>query len=561
MSTSQPFTHAIASPSARRDIAATAPGGSQRTDRLTVVAQAERQAGFSIAAPNERSQITSPFRCYRQAFATSSGDENSPMRGPRVGSGRTLAGVNSLGNETMRTKSAAAVIVVPGIMGSELKEGDQTVWGFKSLRWYFDVWKSNQFRSLALTQHERDGDYGRITATNLLSSPAFLAKFGKMNPYHALVNRLRGDSVHPDAVTAFPYDWRLPVAYNGALLARHIEQHADKWSNHPAARAHRAAYPKAAANVVIVAHSMGGLVAQHAAERVGVDRIIALGTPWHGSILSLNAMSAGVLNKLPFSESAVRNLTVTLPSMYDLLPWWNCMAPAPTTREDPHPVDRALIESIGGSCSLYTDATAAYADRATNRAGEVLDVIGIGQPTSASACITDGVIHPQKEAYVRDGVGFERSAAGELVTVEPLGDGTVPTFSAAFPGHVSQSYQFLGHGLLSYAAEGVEVATHFVKNTDEPTFLAGGSELGVAAPQLIRTGADAELEIVGAEFGADVRVAILDEEGQVVVRPRFVARDGRSFAPAATEEEGIFTVRVDDGHGTPVETSYMVLSE
>lgn len=476
-------------------------------------------------------------------------------------SSRTLTGVKSLGTESVRTKSAAAVIVVPGIMGSELKEGNETVWGFKSLRWYFDVWKSNQFRSLALTQRERDGDYGRITATNLLSSPAFLAKFGKINPYHALLNRLRGDSVHPDAVTAFPYDWRLPVCYNGALLARHVEQHVDKWNKHPAARAHRAEYPKVAANVVIVAHSMGGLVAQHAAQHVGVDRIIALGTPWHGSILSLNAMSAGVLNKLPFSESAVRDLTVTLPSMYDLLPWWNCMAPVPTSGKDPRPVDRALIESISGSGNLYAGAAEAYEDRATNHGVDVIDVIGIGQPTSASACITDGVVNPRKEAYVRDGVGFERSAAGELVTVEPLGDGTVPTFSAAFPGHVSQSYQYLGHGLLSYAAEGVEVATHFVKNTDEPTFLAGGSKLGVAAPQLIRTGADAELEIVGAESGADVRVAILDEEGQVVAQPTFVTQDGQSFAPAATDEEGIFTVRVDDGHGTPVETSYMVLSE
>lgn len=469
--------------------------------------------------------------------------------------------MNSLGIEDDRTKCAAAVIVVPGIMGSELKEGDKTVWGFRSLRWYFDVWKSNQFRSLALTQRERDGDYGRITATDLLSGPAFLPKFGKVNPYHALVKRLRGDSVHPDAVTTFPYDWRLPVAYNGALLAWQIKQHVERWNQHPAAREYRALYPQAAANVVIVAHSMGGLVAQHAAEHVDVDRIIALGTPWHGSILSLNAMSAGVLNNLPFSESAVRDLTVTLPSMYDLLPRWNCLAPAPASREDPKPVDRALIESIGGSQSLYTTAAAAYAYRATNRGGDVLDIIGIGQPTSASACIIDGVVHPRKEAYVRDGVGFERSAAGELVRLEPRGDGTVPTFSAAFPGHVSQSYQFLGHGLLPYAAEGVEVATHFVKNTEEPTFLAGGSKLGVAAPQLIHTGANAELEIVGAESGADVRVAILDEEGQVVAQPTFVTQDGQSFAPAATDEEGIFTVRVDDGHGTPVETSYMVLSK
>ncbi|OBG24103.1 hypothetical protein A5768_22295 [Mycolicibacterium fortuitum] len=446
-------------------------------------------------------------------------------------------------------------------MGSELKEGGRTVWGFRSLRWYYDVWKSDKFESLALTQRERDGDYRRITATNLLCSPAFLPKFNKVNPYHELVDRLRGNAVHPDAVTAFPYDWRLPVSYNGALLARHIEQHVDRWNKHPAARAHRAAYPKAAANVVIVAHSMGGLVARHAAVHVGVDRIVAMGTPWHGSIASLNAMSAGVLSGLPFSESAVRDLTVALPSMYDLLPWWNCVAPAPTSREDPLPVDRALIESIGGSPTLYAAASAAYADRATNHAADVIDVVGIGQPTSGSVRIADGVVYPREGAYVRDGGGFERSAVGELVTVEKRGDGTVPAFSAEFPGRVSQSYQFLQHGQLPYAEEGVAVAAHFVTDTEDLRFLAGESELGVVVPQLIRTGANAELEIVGAEPGADVRVAILDTEGQVVAQPPFVTRDGRSYASADTEEEGIFTVLVDDGHGTPVETSYMVLSE
>lgn len=483
------------------------------------------------------------------------------MPGSWFGNGRTLAVVSSSEEEITRTRSAAAVIVVPGIMGSELKEGDQTVWGFRSLRWYYDVWKDNQFRSLGLTQRERDGEYGRITATDLLQGPAILPKFGKVNPYHALVDRLRGNAVHPDAVTPFPYDWRLPVSYNGALLARHIEQHVDRWNKHPAARAYHAAYPRAVANVVVVAHSMGGLLARHAAEQVGIDRIIALGTPWRGSVASLNAMSAGVLNKLPFSEAAVRDLTVALPSMYDLLPWWNCVAPEPMSREDPLRLHQAHIESIGGSLALYTAAAAAYVDRATNHDVDVIDVVGIGQQTFGSVGIANGVVYPREGAYIRDGDGFERSAGGELVTVERRGDGTVPEFSAESPRRVSQSYQFLQHGQLSYAAEGVAVAAHFVTDTEDLRFLAGGSKLGVAVPPLIHIGADARVEIVGAEPRADVRVAILDAEGQVVARPSFVTGDEKSYAPAATEEEGVFTVRIDDGHGTPVETSYMVLRE
>ncbi|MCU1444253.1 MAG: hypothetical protein JWQ59_2403 [Cryobacterium sp.] len=241
-----------------------------------------------------------------------------------------------------RSLSAAAVIVVPGIMGSELKEGDRTVWGFRSLRWYFDHWKEHQFVPLLLTEDERDGTYGRIRPTALISSPAFLPKFDKVNPYTGLVTRLRGQSVHSEAVAEFPYDWRLPVAYNAKLLAQFIEGHAAAWKAHPALREYLTLFPGASTKVVVVAHSMGGLIARHAADRVPIDRIVALGTPWQGSLTSLCAMSTGKLERLPSSAAAVRDLAVSIPGMYDLLPRWNCVGPVRSgpRRQAPDRVDR-----------------------------------------------------------------------------------------------------------------------------------------------------------------------------------------------------------------------------
>lgn len=187
------------------------------------------------------------------------------------------------------------MIVVPGILGSELRESGVTIWGFKSLHWYFKHWKEGRFFSLRLTDQERAGEYGRVVAPRLIESPSFLPKFDVVNPYRDLVARLRANAVDPAAVETFPYDWRLPVSYNGGLLARAIERHAHKWSRHPALKSYLSEYPGSAVKVVVVAHSMGGLVAAHAARDVHVDRIISLGTPWRGSVKALGAMSAGDL--------------------------------------------------------------------------------------------------------------------------------------------------------------------------------------------------------------------------------------------------------------------------
>ncbi|MDQ1248196.1 MAG: hypothetical protein QG597_2568, partial [Actinomycetota bacterium] len=390
-----------------------------------------------------------------------------------------------------RSLTAAAVIVVPGIMGSELRENGKTIWGFKSLGWYFKHWQQGQFRLLQLTEQEGAGEYGRVIAPCLLSSPAFLPKFDVVNPYCNLVARLRANAVDPAAVTTFPYDWRLPVSHNGALLARVIESHAYNWSKHPALKRYLAEYPGSSMKVVVVAHSMGGLVTQHATADAHVDRIIALGTPWRGSVKTVGAMATGDLEGLPFSAAAVRDLVTSLPSMYDILPQWACIAPRDPAK-DPTPVDGAFISSIGGDPDLWRHATADFQARAApyDTQAEIVSIAGIKQPTPASvqttACSTG--LEVTTRAFMRDGTVFARDRKGGLVTVAATGDGTVPHFSASLHEHAHKSVQRLQHGQLAYAAEGLAVASHFVRHSDEPRFLAAPSDLGITVPQVAERG-------------------------------------------------------------------------
>src|ERR1700733_10187443 len=146
-----------------------------------------------------------------------------------------------------------AVIVVPGILGSELVDNDtgQQIWGF-SPKLLIKALTSGSaaFQALHLTSAERGGYYRRVTATGLLSIPTWLSWLRGSEDYLALLGAVR-EMAGPDAVHPFPYDWRLPVAYNGVRLAESVRH----WL-----MAQRAGQlPEAdgpSARLVFVAHSM-----------------------------------------------------------------------------------------------------------------------------------------------------------------------------------------------------------------------------------------------------------------------------------------------------------------
>jgi hypothetical protein len=85
-----------------------------------------------------------------------------------------VVGVGVVG--VVAPRSRDAVIVVPGIMGSELVEVKSgcVLWGLADPQWYVSAWTSgSSLRALGLSDAERAGRYERVTATRLLRFPAF----------------------------------------------------------------------------------------------------------------------------------------------------------------------------------------------------------------------------------------------------------------------------------------------------------------------------------------------------------------------------------------------------
>jgi len=195
------------------------------------------------------------------------------------------------------------------------------------------------------------------------------------------------------------YDWRLPVAESGRVLAERL-------------RALRGA------RVAIVAHSMGGLVSRAALALEGtghVERLVLLGTPNCGSFAAVQALrgtyvvvrKVACLTAQASAEALAAEVFSTFPSLYELLPSGICGGTAnlfderawPSSGPRPRP---ALLQA------------ARAARRALAPADERFSVIaGVGEETVT---------------------GIARRHDDFLYTLTRHGDGTVPAASAVLEG-------------------------------------------------------------------------------------------------------------------------------
>ncbi len=200
----------------------------------------------------------------------------------------------------LRPSALQPVIIVPGIMGSELYLGSEKVW--PNVKYLFHHPEIFQFSED--TRLEPKGLLGEVVIVpNLIT----LEQYGRLGDY--LVEELgyeRGKNF-----VEFAYDWRRDVRHSARRLAEMI----DAWQARPP--------------ITIIAHSLGTLVSRYYVERLNgkdkVNRLILLGGPHQGVPKIVTSLKTGH-NILPFGlmGEKVSQILETFPCSYQILPNYSC---------------------------------------------------------------------------------------------------------------------------------------------------------------------------------------------------------------------------------------------
>ncbi|MGH3772175.1 MAG: esterase/lipase family protein [Pseudonocardiaceae bacterium] len=454
--------------------------------------------------------------------------------------------------------SQDAVVVIPGIMGSELKDTTtgQLIWGLRP-SWYARAWASRGvLRALMLTDDERAGRIGRVAATGLLRFPAFAPVLAGFEPYTTLCDRIRAVVASPKAVLEFAYDWRLPVEYNASRLAAEAVEHLARWRACPEHEAARRIRPDdRPAQLVLVAHSMGGLLCRALALISGatddVRATITLGTPFDGAAKAMVLLSSG--RGAPLPRRRLRRLAATLPGLHDLLPMYRCVDDGAEVRR----LIPADVAALGGDAELARAAQESHARLAQARLAGHRAVIGTEQPTVSSLHLRDGVVRELHHSFlVRPDGELVRDLDGILRRVPGRGDGTVP-LNSANPEGVEPAAVPQQHGPLATADEALSVVRWVIREQGTGARLGAG-DIGLQLPDVVTPGTEWAVTVTGEVSGARCIVTDL-QTGLVVDHPPLRRRDGQIQATVRLPEPGLFRIAVSGGATTPV--SQLVMAE
>jgi pimeloyl-ACP methyl ester carboxylesterase len=437
-----------------------------------------------------------------------------------------------------------AVMVVPGIMGTTLwdTEKDRPVWGSGGA--FVRSWiGGSPLTAMRLAPGEWQERRPRVMPKALITGPVWLPELRGLEPYTGLLRELGRVVADPAALRTFPYDWRLPVHHNAQLLSEAVERHLAQW------RRHRAADPDA--RVVIVAHSMGGLLARYLTGVLGgsalVRHTIAVGTPFYGAVKATVMLNQGRGAPVPLPRRRLRSLAATLPAVYDLLPSYRCLVTDSGVRR----LTESDVVALGGDPALARMSMRTHAKLAGVGSGGLSTVVGLGQPTAQSMTLQDGVVTTHN-LLDEDGTGDD----------PPDRDGDETVYSESATGGVEAiSYVCQTHGNLASTPEvSFHIAARLVRRRLGPPLGHRPHPIGLDLPDPVAAGVPFTVRVPGSVNAAGTQVSAQDAHtSQQVARCRSMqpAPAGLHGQPVLTGElvlprPGLYRVLAKRGAPSPV---------
>ena len=435
------------------------------------------------------------------------------------------------------SRSLPLVVVIPGIGGSELADASGAI-----------VYRAGLGPFLSVGRDPSVLDPNNELRPVRLIGPCSLICWQLITGYDGLLNGItKGLGLSPDrvvtagkelvdpyaTVVAFPYDFRRSVEQIANDLDRVVRERAQ------------------GRRVVLVAHSMGGLVAAwwwaFMSEGIDVDQIITLGTPFRGAAKALNVLVNG-MRIGPYVPQAVTDTVRTWDSVFDLLPHYQVVDGNDKYRypyELPSGITSAVAGFSGKALNAYQKNRCLH-DALINKVAES----GRNPFTVYYSQGHATLGHASIDAH-SDGLVVAKGNPRAIPASWDGGDGTVPMFSMIpylMERDVSRWRRLAGKHQDLVEEKSVFEHLSEYSRTRLPAAARGGSYGASAYLQL-----DLD-DVVLAGTEAEVRLRVVDKDGNALdpknvggnVRGhRFVAErsdDGWWLARLPRLEEGVHSV-------------------
>jgi hypothetical protein len=330
------------------------------------------------------------------------------------------------------------VVILPGITGSVLSSGSTTgeqrdLWNLSGQTVSGFLWSRREtLHKLTVAHHDPCGPAPEsdVVASGLIYGFHGVFGLAKIDGYGVLRDTLTSrfdfttgewSERRPANLVAFPYDWRLSNRAAARVFEAGIHDKLAAWrdfSGEPEAK------------VILIAHSMGGLVARYWLEVLDGWRdataLITFGTPYRGSVDALGYLANGY--KKTFLD--LTEVLLSCPSVYELLPIYRSIRdgdqwyrPSEVSLPVISPGLQALAdEYIAAAAKFHDEIRTKVAEHADDSAYQksytVVPFVGVHQKTAQSASLAEGKL------TMADGLPawIEDDLEG--------GDGTVPRLSA-----------------------------------------------------------------------------------------------------------------------------------
>jgi lecithin:cholesterol acyltransferase len=425
------------------------------------------------------------------------------------------------------------VVILPGLLGSKLADKNGTVlWGtgMSWIRGVFDRGKLQQGLKLGEDRPSADELEDGIKSVGAVEKVHMIPGLKATQSYDVLKDRILRDknlkAKLDENLRVFHYDWRRTIRHGAHRLKMKCDEWLEFW---------RAESGNGDAKLVLLGHSMGGLVARYYLEALGgwknCRKLATFGTPHQGAVQPLEYVLDGYhLPRMNLTE-LVRSCT----SVYELMADYKCIQAdgEVKTIAEYYSDDSNMQRAAGFHRELGEhEERNRGSDEYLNNRYILIPHVGYRQKTIQSAYLSSSKI-----------LFSERHPSTE----KTFGDGTVPAWSGS-PRNFDGQAVYIGtsHGCIPMDEAVITNIIGMLSVEDHPIpKYCGSTVISLDFSDAYEVGKPINGRVVSDAL-VEARVQVFNTDNEELLIDMVHTANGADKLSLDIENEGIYRLKVSD---------------